>query len=134
MPMRPEATEALAVLIHEYGNSIINMPSSCQMYLSLKLAGYPEEKELFADALRRGIPEQIQQHAGSDDFATKLTATSVEFARVQGIDPELAAEVVTAWAEALDFPIGHRKGVIPDRDYGIRRHPTYGRNERSEKS
>jgi len=115
--MRPEARQALAQFIHEYGESIIKMTSSCQMFMSVKLAEYPGEKDLLIDALRRGIPERILQHAGSDDYTTRLASMSHEFAKVREIDPEVAGEVVTAWAEVLNRPVGYKKGAVPDRVY-----------------
>jgi hypothetical protein len=117
MPLNPEASKALANLIQKYGESIIKMPSSCLIYMSAKLADYPDEKDLLADALRRGIPEQILQHAGDDDYESKLASMSQMLAKAARIDPEWAADVVTAWAEALNRPVGFQKKQIVDRVY-----------------
>src|SRR5580700_8929075 len=106
MAMRPEACSALADLIREYGKSIIKMPSSGQLYISSRLAKYPAEKDLVKEALRLGIPERILEYADSDEYATKLAAMSQEIVKSKGVDPETAADVVTAWAEALNRPVG----------------------------
>jgi hypothetical protein len=117
MAISPEARQALADLIRECGKSIVKMPSSGQLYITAKLGAYPDEKELFAEALRRGIPERILEHAGGDDYATKLDSMSRELAKARKIDQESAEGVVTAWAEALNRPVGYQKTAIPDRVY-----------------
>ena len=115
--MRPEACQALAELIQEYGKSIIRMPSSCQMYMAVKLANYPNELALLSDSLRRGIPEQILQHAGTDEYEAQLARLGEEFASARGIDRAAAAETVTAWANALNRPPGYRPATATDRVY-----------------
>jgi hypothetical protein len=115
--MRPEACQALAELIQEYGKSIIRMPSSCQMYMNAKLADYREELVLLSDSLRRGIPEQILQHAGTDEYEAQLARLGEEFAAARGIDRAVASETVTAWATALNRPPGYRPTAAPDRVY-----------------
>jgi hypothetical protein len=115
--MRPEACQALAELIQEYGKSIIRMPSSCQMYMAVKLANYNDELGLLSDSLRRGIPEQILQHAGSDEYEAQLARLGEEFAAARGLDRAIAAETVTAWATALNRPPGYRPAAVPDRLY-----------------
>ena len=85
--------------------------------MSAKLAAYPDEKELLIDALRRGIPDRILEHAGSDDYAEKLASMSQEIAQARGIDPEAATGVVSTWSEALNRPVGYQKRVVPDRVY-----------------
>jgi hypothetical protein len=116
--MRSEACQALTALIQEYGKSIIKMPSSCQMYMTAKLGSYPDELALLSDSLRRGIPEQILQHAGTDEYETQLERLGDEFAAARGIEREVAAETVTAWATALNRPPGYRRAAAaPDRVY-----------------
>jgi hypothetical protein len=115
--MRPEASQALAELIQEYGKSIIRMPSSCQMYMAVKLANYSDELVLLSDSLRRGIPEKILQHAGTDEYDAHLARLGEEFAAARGIDRTVAAETVTAWATALNRPPGYRPAAMPDRLY-----------------
>jgi hypothetical protein len=114
--MRPEACQALAELIQEYGKSIIRMPSSCQMYMAVKLANYGDELVLLSDSLRRGIPEQILQHAGTDEYEAQLARLGEEFAVSRWIDRVAATETVTAWATALNRPPGYRPAVL-DRVY-----------------
>jgi hypothetical protein len=115
--MRPEACQALAELIQEYGKSIVRMPSSCQMYMAVKLANYRDELVLLSDSLRWGIPEQILQHAGTDEYEAQLARLGEEFAAARGLDRAVAAETVTAWATALNRPPGYRPAAVPDRLY-----------------
>src|SRR5580704_4728576 len=117
MAIRPNACRALADIIRENGKSIIKMPSSGQLYISSRLAKYPEERDLFKEALRLGIPGRILEHARSDEYETKLAEMSQEIVESKGVDPETAEDVVTAWAEALNRPVGDPKKAAPDRVY-----------------
>jgi hypothetical protein len=111
--LRPEAQQALTDLIQEYGKSIVRMPSSCQMYMTVKLAEFPEEKDLFIKALRHGVPEQILATAGTADYQLKLVEMGRDLAKGCGIDSEEAAAVVTSWASALNRPIGYQRPALP---------------------
>lgn len=115
--MRPEARQALAGLIRECGKSIVRMPSSCQLYLAARLADFPEERELLSQALRHGIPEQILQHAGTPDYEAKLHDLAHDLAAATGLEPDTAAEAVSAWADALDRPPGYQKPTVPNKVY-----------------
>jgi F0F1-type ATP synthase membrane subunit c/vacuolar-type H+-ATPase subunit K len=115
--MRPEARQALSDLIDQYGKSIIQMPSSCQLFLASKLSAYPEEKNLLSTALSRGIPDQILQHAGTAGYEQKLEFLARDLATATGIGAQDASEAVTTWAQALNRPVGYQRTVRPDRVY-----------------
>ena len=115
--MRPEASQALSDLIDQYGSSIIQMPSSCQLFLASKLAAYPEEKSVLSQALSRGVPGQILEHAGKAGYEQKLEGLARDLSTATGIDSKEASEAVTAWAHALNRPVGYERKVRPDRVY-----------------
>jgi hypothetical protein len=87
------------------------------MYMAAKLARYPDELALLTESLRRGIPEQILQHAGTDEYEAELARLGAEFAKARGIDRSVAAETVTAWVIALNRPVGYQPAPVPDRVY-----------------
>ncbi len=115
--MRPEASQALSDLIDQYGKSIIQMPSSCQLFLASKLAAYPDEKNLLSVALSRGVPDQILQHAGTAGYEQKLEVLARELSTATGISTQNASEAVTTWAHALNRPVGYQRKERPDRVY-----------------
>src|SRR5262245_29661433 len=115
--MRPEAQKALAALIHEHGKAIVRMPSSCQMFMSLRLAPFPEERELLIQALRLGIPDRILAEAGTPDYEVKLAALAGDLAVATGVAPGEAQAAVLPWTEALDRHLDYKKQPEEDRLY-----------------
>ncbi|HJZ59563.1 MAG TPA: hypothetical protein VKE74_31755 [Gemmataceae bacterium] len=115
--MRPEARQALIDLVREYGKSIVLMPSSCRMSMAARLAAFPEENQLLTVALTREVPARILEFAGTDAYEAKLSDLARDLAAATGAAPAEATEAITAWAEALNRPVGYRRAEVPDRVY-----------------
>jgi len=105
--MRPEAFDTFIEMVRHCGTGIVQMPASCEMYLSQYLSSFDAERKMLLTALRKNVPfaiVQYEQKDGYDDHLDYLTAKLVKESECEADDARWAVE---AWAEALDRPAGY---------------------------
>ncbi len=113
--MNPDALTELTELIRDCGPSILQMHSSCEIYLQQYVGKFPVEHELLVAAFRVGVAERIDQFkASSGNYEHFLTDLKAKFADAVHTDAEAAEWTIDAWASALGKPPGRAVTPIVD--------------------
>ena len=105
--MRPEAFETFIEMVRDCGTGIVQMPASCEMYLSQYLSSFDAERKMLLTALRKNVPLAIVQYDQKDGYDDHLDYLTQKLAKESECDAGDARWAVTAWAEALDRPAGY---------------------------
>ena len=105
--MRPEAFDTFIEMVRDCGTGIVQMPASCEMYLSQYLSSFDAERKMLLTALRKDVPLSIVQYNQRDGYDDHLDYLTKKLVKESECDADDARWAVTAWAEALDRPAGY---------------------------
>ncbi len=99
--MNDAARDALADLIYQYGGGIHQVPRSCELLIQQACRSYPRESQLLIEALRDGIPNDLNQYRPVEESWDAVVDALTHRLRHRGLAEDEGRWAVETWARVL---------------------------------